>query len=118
MRFLSDENVRHSAAEALRAQGHDVLEVDDAMPSARDEAVLRRAGDERRILITNDRDFGELVFYRGHAAYGVILLRLKHDTREAVSRRLLQTVELYQDKLAGHFILVTDELTRIRPLDV
>jgi predicted nuclease of predicted toxin-antitoxin system len=77
MRFLADENFPGAAVQALRAAGHDVTWVQEAAAGSKDEAVLQRAQDEARILITFDKDFGELAFRRGlPASSGVILLRI------------------------------------------
>ena len=77
MRFLADENVPRAAVDALRAAGHDLAWIRTDAPGARDEEVLERSRSEARVLLTQDKDFGELVLRRGRdASQGVILLRL------------------------------------------
>lgn len=65
MRFLADENVPLPSVDALRAAGHDVASISRESPGAPDPRVLERAQQEARLLITFDRDFGELIFARG-----------------------------------------------------
>jgi predicted nuclease of predicted toxin-antitoxin system len=76
LRFLADENVPLPSVDALRAAGHDVNSVSRESPGAADSRVLDQAQREDRLLITFDRDFGELVFARGASGFpGVIFLR-------------------------------------------
>ena len=62
--------------ERLRQNGHEVVYVAELSPSVPDEAVLRQANARRDILVTTDKDFGELVFRQGLVHSGVVLLRL------------------------------------------
>ena len=63
MRLLANENIRLATVEALREAGEDVLSVTEDSPGATDEAVIRWARQEGRIVVTFDRDYGELVFH-------------------------------------------------------
>ncbi len=65
MRFLANENFPLAAVEALRNAGHDVASVTTDAPGSIDESILQRSVTERRVLLTFDKDFGELVFVRG-----------------------------------------------------
>jgi predicted nuclease of predicted toxin-antitoxin system len=77
MRLLANENFPSVAVEVLRSLGHDVLWVAENCPSVRDEYVLDLAVRESRVLLTQDKDFGELAFRRGlPATSGIVLLRL------------------------------------------
>lgn len=75
MRFLADECLDGRLIDRLRERGLDVATVRDACPGARDLEVLELARHEQRILLTEDKDFGELVLRAGLAACGVVLLR-------------------------------------------
>ena len=68
MRLCANENVPGDCVAALRQRGHDVLWIREAARGSPDDAVLTRAQAEARLLITFDKDFGELVFRRGRAA--------------------------------------------------
>ena len=112
MRFLVDESTGPRVAEWLAEQGHDVVSIYHSARGADDDAVLQMANSEDRILITNDRDFGEKV-YREHKPHrGTILLRLA-DERAPVKIEVLKSLlENYPDQLAGQFVVVTE--TRVR----
>ncbi len=78
MRFLADQNFPSRAVTALRALGHDVAWIEEDAPGASDEAILGRAVTEARILLTFDKDFGELAFQaRLPATSGIVLVRLE-----------------------------------------
>ena len=76
MRFLADEGVDGVVVEVLRGSGFDVSYVAELAPGLPDPEVLAIASTEGRILITADKDFGELVVRRRQASQGVLLLRL------------------------------------------
>jgi predicted nuclease of predicted toxin-antitoxin system len=112
MRFLVDECTGPKVAAWLRGQGHEVLSVFDEARGSEDEAIIQKAHDEKWILITNDKDFGEKVFRERRSHRGVIFMRLE-DERAAnkinVLRRLLDT---YADRVEDQFVVVTE--TRVR----
>ena len=64
MRFLADENFPGNAVTALQARGHDIVWIRTAAPGSKDEEVLAWAVREERVLLTFDKDFGELAWYR------------------------------------------------------
>ncbi|TVQ94202.1 MAG: hypothetical protein EA397_02620 [Deltaproteobacteria bacterium] len=76
MIVLADENVHQGIALRLLGAGHDVVRIGELSPSITDDEVLELAVARRALLITNDTDFGELVFMRGARHAGVLLLRL------------------------------------------
>ena len=116
MRILANENVSATVIQGLRADGHDVVAAKEWLPGADDEAVLRRAQAEGRILVTHDKDFGELAYRRGlPATCGIVLLRLSGTDRNADSRRALSILASRTD-WEGHFSVVTADRTRMRPL--
>ncbi|WP_287661640.1 DUF5615 family PIN-like protein [Microcystis sp. M049S2] len=79
MRFLANENFPLDAVEALRQNGHDVLWIRVESPGISDREVLSRAQAENRILLTFDKDFGELAFRsRLPASVGIILFSLHY----------------------------------------
>ncbi|OPZ26696.1 MAG: hypothetical protein BWZ02_01911 [Lentisphaerae bacterium ADurb.BinA184] len=71
--FLVDESAGHCVADCLRAVGCDVQLVSEIIPQAEDEAIPALALREGRIVVTNDKDFGELVFRSGLGHAGVLL---------------------------------------------
>ncbi len=75
MRFLADECCDAGLVEALRADDHDVVYAQEALRGGVDDDILAVAYSQDRILLTEDKDFGELVYRLGRPARGVILLR-------------------------------------------
>lgn len=81
MRFLFDEDCDAIMVRALRALGHDVTFVAEFMAGASDNIVLQHAVDESRLLVTEDRDFGALVFRDKKPAIGIVLVRIPSKRR-------------------------------------
>lgn len=116
MRFLADENVSRSVVEQLRAAGHDCVWARESMRASRDPVILAAAVAEARIVITFDKDFGELAFRsRLPASCGVVLFRITLKGREEDVRRVMQTLQSRND-WSGAFWTITDERIRRRPL--
>jgi predicted nuclease of predicted toxin-antitoxin system len=115
MKFIVDESTGAVVVEYLRTAGHDALAVAEAMPQADDQTILTRAASEGRILVTNDKDFGELVFRGGQGSQGVLLLRLHDESRANRLRVVKAVLEQHADRLAGHFTVATEAGVRIRP---
>ncbi|HUT58366.1 MAG TPA: DUF5615 family PIN-like protein [Phycisphaerae bacterium] len=116
MRLLANENVAGTAIRTLRQRGHDVLSAKESMRGESDAALLERARREGRLVVTHDKDFGELAFRsRLPAECGIVLLRLGGRGPDADNRRILEVIE-GREEWAGHFAVVTDDQIRIRPL--
>ncbi|NCO41503.1 MAG: hypothetical protein COZ06_15190 [Armatimonadetes bacterium CG_4_10_14_3_um_filter_66_18] len=116
MRFLADENVSSTVIGGLRATGAEVLAVKESMRGARDVDILRRAQAEGRIVVTHDKDFGELAYrLRLPADSGVVLFRLSGDSPERDNWRVLAVLQS-RDDWEGHFSVVADDRIRMRPL--
>lgn len=113
MRFLVDESTGKRLANLL-AKTHDVVFVGDEFAGATDEEILEMAQKQKRILITDDKDFGELVFRLERPSFGVILFRTSSSVPEA-RLELLKKV-FARAKLRGKFVVVTETEIRIRKL--
>jgi predicted nuclease of predicted toxin-antitoxin system len=100
----------------LRQRGHDVLWIRDTIPGSSDSDVIARARSEQRLLITFDKDFGELVFRKGaNAAHGVVLFRISQPSSMVVSERIASVLDSRNDWF-GCFSVVDDSTIRMRPL--
>ena len=115
MRSIVDESTGAAVVEYLKAAGHDVLAVAESMPRAGDPEILATALGEKRIVVTNDKDFGELVFRSGQAHSGVLLLRLGDEGAANRVRVVMTVLEQYADRLSGSFTVATEGYVRIRP---
>jgi predicted nuclease of predicted toxin-antitoxin system len=82
VKFLVDECTGTSVVACLRDEGHDVAAVAEVMPQADDDEILDHAVSDARILVTNDKDFGEMIYRSGQAHRGVVLLRLRDERAE------------------------------------
>ncbi len=116
LRIPANENVPDPLIRILRQHGHDVVSVKQTMRGSTDRAVLERAQAEQRLIVTFDKDFGELAVRFGlRAGCGVVLFRLAGSAPEADNARASAVLEGHTE-WTGHFATVTDDRIRIRPL--
>jgi len=113
MRFLADESCDFSVVRALRRAGFDVLCISESSPRADDSEVIRLALHEGRILLTEDKDFGRLVYSYGQKTLGVIFLRFPTFARRQISRDVLNLVKQQGERLVGSFVTVQPGRIRI-----
>ena len=116
MRILANENFPGEAVAALRQRGHDVAWVRTDAPGSSDWRVLQRAEAEDCVLLTFDKDFGELAFRAElPASCGIILFRISAPSSAHVARVAAAALESRAD-WAGHFAVVEDARIRMTPL--
>ena len=116
MRLLTDENISPVIVAALEAAGHDVLAVTIEMPAAQDEAVVERAVAEARILVTEDKDFGELAFKHGHRPPGVARLALPGFDPSQKAARRCEALSRDVEKIVGRAAVIEPRRIRSRSL--
>jgi predicted nuclease of predicted toxin-antitoxin system len=114
MLFVADENVDAQIVKKLRQNGFDVYYIAEASPSISDAKVLASANRRKGILITADKDFGDLVFRQQKSHAGVILLRLAGVSSLKKTEIVSFVIAQYGQKLAGSFTIVTSTAIRIR----
>jgi predicted nuclease of predicted toxin-antitoxin system len=110
MDFVADESCAGPVIRALREAGHDLVAIAEVAKGATDEQVLELAVKQKRVLLTEDRDFGELVYARGRSSAGVILVRIHSRARgskaatvvEAVARLGLRLRDAFTVAEPGH----------------
>lgn len=107
MKFLLDENIGKNLAQFLVHLGHTALRVRIINPGIDDIQVLSLATKKDSILITQDKDFGELVFKNKRVHCGIILLRLENQTSENTKRALTFLFSKYSKDLENKFVVVT-----------
>ncbi|WP_283810303.1 DUF5615 family PIN-like protein [Bradyrhizobium sp. UNPA324] len=100
----------------MRGAGHDVLYIAEFAASLSDVEVMALASREGRLLLTADRDFGELVFRRSQTVPGLILLRIDPDNAQLVRVRLLEAVGQFGQGLFGRYVVIDEVRFRSRPL--
>jgi predicted nuclease of predicted toxin-antitoxin system len=112
MRFLVDEWTGPHVATWLHSLGHEVFSVFDQIPGEDDEFLLDKALAEDWIIITNDKDFGELVNRQQHKHRGIVLLRLDDERTANKIYVLKNLLEKYADRLHDSFVTVTRKAVR------
>ena len=116
MRILANENFPLEAVRALKKAGHEVTWVHDILLGSRDEAVLLYAQEQNCILITFDKDFGELAFKANlPATCGIVLFRISMSSPEYIAQTAVIALGARED-WAGHFSVVEDRQIRMTPL--
>ena len=116
MRFLANENFPGAAVAILESTGHDVVWHRTAAPGAGDPEVLAWAARDARILLTFDKDFGELARASTlPATCGVVLFRIPVPNPSDVGRRVVDLIAA-RDDWAGHFSVVEPGCVRMRAL--
>jgi len=116
MNLLADGSVDRQIVERLRQDGHDVLYIAEIEPSISDNVVFDRANEKSALLITGDKDFGEIVFRDNRlSSGGVVLLRLAglsaKKKAEIVSAAFLE----HEADFANRFSVVAPGKIKIRP---
>jgi predicted nuclease of predicted toxin-antitoxin system len=116
MRFVADENVSRLVIERLRVRGFDVTSIRETKSGTADIEVLAAADAEDRILITEDRDFGELVIRQRLRVRGVILLELDRLSNVAEADLVTEIVSNQVNRLLGNLLVIEPGRIRVRPL--
>ena len=114
IKFLADERCDFAVVRALRAAGYSVHAVAETSPSLPDVAVLELAVAEDRLLLTEDKDFGEWVFAHHHEMKGVLLIRYPATKRPAMVEAVVDLVEKHGNDLLGGFAVLEPGRVRIR----
>jgi predicted nuclease of predicted toxin-antitoxin system len=112
MRFPVDERTGPAVARWPRSQGHDVFSAYGQARGLGDDAIIALAWEDRRILVTNDKDFGDRIFREGHSHRGVILLRLENERSQAKIAVLQRLMLAFSERLSEQFVVVSE--TRVR----
>ncbi len=113
MRFLADECCDFAAVQALRALGHDVLAVCEFQNRSVDSELMDLALAENRILLTEDKDFGWLVFAGRLNSPGVILIRFPASARSSLADAVMRLVDECANQLSGAFVVLQPGMVRI-----
>ncbi len=117
IKFLADVNVEKAIVDYLLENKYDVKWISDYNCKILDEDLLNLANTEKRILITNDKDFGELTFLQKRISAGIILLRIRGQKAYDKVKLLKMLLQNYQDKILEHFIVITKNKIRFMPME-
>ncbi len=112
MRFLVDECTGPAVARWPRDRSHDVFSIYDEARGIDDDVMIEKAFTENRILVTNDKDFGEKVYRGRFELCGVVLLRLDDERAANKIEVLSRLLESHSDQLPGRFVVATENRVR------
>lgn len=115
--FVADESVDRQIVERLRYRGFDVLYVAEMAPGIPDDAVLAEANRRHAVLLTADKDFGELVFRQRALSSGVVLVRLAGLSPDTKAEMVAAVVEEHGPELLHRFAVISPASLRLRAQD-
>jgi predicted nuclease of predicted toxin-antitoxin system len=113
MRFLIDECTGTSVADWLKSEKHEVFSVFEQWRGVSDDEIIEKCQNEDYILITSDKDFGEMVFRNQKVHNGIILLRCEPNIFKKRIEVLNKLIQNYSDSLQNNFVVVTNDKVRI-----
>lgn len=116
MKFVADEGVDAPIVALLREQGFDVIYIAEVAAGSPDDIILAYANEEERVLITRDKDFGELVFREQKVHTGIILNRLYELSIEEKAKLVLEVIQEFGDELLGSFTVIQPGKVRIKKM--
>jgi predicted nuclease of predicted toxin-antitoxin system len=113
LRFLADESCDFAVVRSLRAEGYDVLAVSEVTQRSDDRELIEQAHRQDRVLLTEDKDFGWLVYVSHADSTGVILIRFPGDARKTLVQAVTELVRQQGERLYNAFVVVQPGHTRI-----
>jgi predicted nuclease of predicted toxin-antitoxin system len=114
LKFLVDESTGIAVCKKLKQMSFDVVSVIESMRGAGDEEIVRKAIEENRVIITNDKDFGWLATL--YKPPGIILLRLKDERTENKVKIVSHVVNKYKAAILGSVLVASEKRIRVRRL--
>jgi len=114
--ILADENIDTHIVSILRSNGIEVLHIKDGHLGISDSEVIRLSKSPKRIILTEDKDFGEWVYSHKEKEIGVIFLRFEPNESKSIILILLELLKSKGDQLFGKFTTITTRKIRIRSL--
>jgi predicted nuclease of predicted toxin-antitoxin system len=117
MNLVADEGVDKAIVDALRAGGYGVKYFAEAGAGTGDKEILAAANDTQSLLVTCDKDFGELVFRQRLVNSGVVLIRLEGLSAATKASIVLDAINSHGSEMIGKFTVMSPGLLRIRHRD-
>jgi predicted nuclease of predicted toxin-antitoxin system len=112
--FLADENISPTVVKALRDAGFDVSDIKEkGLFAISDKQVIRKAYAEDRVVLTHDRDFGNLLNNPLTSHKGVVLVRYGDQSPDNVSKRIVPLLESLKGRVKYALVIVTDDAVKI-----
>lgn len=117
MKFVADESVDYQIVSRLREDGHEVVYIAETQSGASDDSVLTQANLQKVVLLTSDKDFGDLVFRQHLISSGIVLLRISGLSQERKAAIVAAAIRKHGPALPGGFTVLTPTTIRIRHKD-
>lgn len=114
MNLLADESVDFPIVKQLRSEGHSVVAIAELSPSISDDEVLEIANAQQSVVLTGDKDFGELLFRLRRVSAGIILIRLSGLSATLKANVVSKAVQEHGDEMVGCFTVIESNTVRIR----
>ncbi len=114
MNFFADESVDQPIISRLRADGHLIEAVSEMDPGIQDDEVLERATTQGSLLLTADKDFGELIYRQRLASMGIVLIRLSGLPAQVKANIVSKAIQYHADELWNAFSVIEHSQVRIR----
>src|SRR5262249_35212281 len=114
MNLLADESVDRPLVERLRQDGHDVVYIAELSPSVKDDEVLQQANDRGALLLTADKDFGELIHREAKIHAGIVLIRLAGLSNAAKVEFVAKVFRERASELPGSFTVISPGVVRVK----
>ena len=114
LKFLIDVGVGTGIEKYLREEGYDTKTVRDIDPCMEDEKIIRTATSENRLVVTMDKDFGEMVYHFSMKHCGVLLLRLEDANGTEKLQVIRHIMEKYSSQIKNCFCVFQNGRLRIR----
>ena len=114
LRFLADESCDFGVVRALRAEGYDVVALTEITTRSLDDEVIVQSYDENRILLTEDKDFGQLVFASHADSAGVILIRFPGNSRKSLQATIVKLIQERGNEIRNAFVVMQPGHIRVR----
>ena len=113
---LADENIDQRLVSSLRLAGISVYSVAELSPGITDEEVMKLSENLGALILTDDKDFGEIVFRKQRSCPGIVLLRLTGVDYSHKADQVIQVIDKCGSEMTGKFVVITEETVRMRKL--
>jgi len=114
MKLLADEGVDRQIVDCLRKEGHQVLYIAEMQPGLTDDEILEISNREKILLITTDKDFGELIFRQHRIMSGILLIRLAGLSATEKGEMVSSAINKHSSELSNAFTVISHKAIRIR----
>ena len=117
MKFVVDESTGKGVAKFLKEEDYDTVYIGTDDKGIEDSEIMKKAVEENRIIITNDKDFGELAIRQKRKSKGILILRLQIETPENKIKTIKNVLEEHKDKLENNLVIAKENQIKTRNLN-